>query len=230
MSKAARSVGAAGPHSSRLSQAKRREQLLYCALKVFAEHGLETSNHTLVAAEAGVSVPLCFFYFKSRAALLDAVLGEVENLYKAAFALADRDDLDASEALKSTSDALIATLRGGRHETRIFIDWSVAVRSPIWPRFLRLHRHLVAVLARVIARGQRQGVFRAGLDPADEAELLHAASFALAQLRMAGAGPSRIERFRQSMMKRIQFETVAAPDRCREPARAVVDEEPREVN
>lgn len=172
-------------------------------MKVFAEHGLEAGNHTLVAAEAGVSVPLCFFYFKSRDALLSAVLGEVEKLYKTAFALAEDEELAAPLALKRTSDALIATLDNPRHGTRIFIDWSISVRSPVWTRFLRLHRHLVGVLTRVIARGQRQGYYRTDLNPADEAELLHASSFALVQLRMAGASTRRMERFQQSMMKRL---------------------------
>jgi AcrR family transcriptional regulator len=206
MSRAGSVPEAGGLQATRLKSAQRRAQLLACAMKVFAEHGLEAANHTQVAAEAGVSVPLCFFYFKSRAVLVDAVLGEVEKLYKAAFALADRDELDAAQALKRTSDALIATLDNQRYETSIFIDWSISVRSPTWPRFLRLHRHLVAVLTRVIARGQRQEIFRADLDAEDEAELLHAASFALAQLRMAGASARRIEGFQHSMMRRIELE------------------------
>lgn len=185
----------------------RREQLLACAVKVFAEHGLEAGNHTLVAAEAGVSVPLCFFYFKTRAVMLDAVLGQVETLFKSAFNLAEHDDRPAPQALKRASDALIPTPDDPRYETRIFIEWSISVRSPIWPRFLRLHRYLVGVLARVIARGQQEGYFRRELDPKDEAEMLHASSFALEQLRMAGASVHRMDRFQQSMMRRILIDT-----------------------
>jgi AcrR family transcriptional regulator len=198
-----REIPAPPATGDRLSAARRREQLLACAIKVFAEHGLEAGSHVLVAAEAGVSVPLCFFHFKTREALVDAVLTEVEQLYRGAFALADREDVNAAQALQATSDALIATMDGVGYATRIFIDWSVAVRSATWPRFLRLHRHLVAVLTRVILRGQREGLFRDDLDAEDEAELLHASSFGLAQLRMAGASARRIERFQQSMMRRI---------------------------
>jgi TetR/AcrR family transcriptional regulator, hemagglutinin/protease regulatory protein len=192
--------------TQRLSSKRRRELLLSAALKVVGEHGLEAANHGLVAAEAGVSVPLCFFYFKTREALIDAVLGEVESLYKAAFELAVDDTLDAPVALKKASDMLVATIDDGLGRTQIFLEWSALVRSPIWTRFLRLHRHIVGVLSGVIARGQRQGFFRADMDPEAGAELLHAASFGMAQLRMAGADDARIHRFQQSMMRMIQVE------------------------
>ena len=213
MSRGEPRAAAAEPHAARLSSAQRREQLLACAMKVFAEHGLEAGNHALVAAEAGVSVPLCFFYFRNREALVDAVLSEVETLYRSAFALADDEGLDAALGLKRTSDALLATLDNERYETKIFLAWSVAARSPVWPRFMHLHRRLVDVLTRVIERGQRQGRFRPDLIPEDEAELLHASSFALAQLRMAGASSHRIERFQQSMMRTMQMPPSGAPVR-----------------
>lgn len=190
----------------RLSSERRREQLVAAALKVVAQHGLEAANHSQVAAEAGVSVPLCFFYFKTREALIDAVLGEVEDLYKAAFVLADDETLDAPVALKKASDMLVTTLHDGLGRTNIFLEWSVQVRSPIWLRFLRLHRHIVEVLTRLIRRGQHQGFFRPDLDAELGAELLHASSFGLAQLRMAGADARRIEGFQQSMMRMIQVE------------------------
>ena len=196
--------------ASRLSAARRREQLLACALKVFAEHGLEAGSHVLLAAEAGVSVPLCFFHFKTREALVDAVLTEVERLCRSAFALADDEALDPRVALKRTSDALIAAMDHrlpSNHPMMIFIEWSVSVRSANWPRYLRLHRHIVGVLTRLIERGQRQGHFRPDLNAEDEAELLHAASFALAQLRMTGASARRIARFQESMFRVIRFET-----------------------
>jgi AcrR family transcriptional regulator len=206
MTSAQNSRPAAEPLSPRLSSAQRREQLLACAMKVFSEHGLEASSHSLVAAEAGVSVPLCFYHFKTRAALVDAVLGEVERVYRSAFALADDNDLAAPKALIRTSDALLATLGDGQYHTKVFLVWSIAVRSSAWPRYLRLHRHIVGVLTRVIARGQRQGHFRADLNPEDHAELLHAASFAMAQMSMAGDSSNRVERFRRSMMRMIEGE------------------------
>jgi len=197
------------PPGGRLSATQRREQLLACAVKVFARHGLEAGSHVLVAAEAGVSVPLCFFHFKTRDALVDAVLTEVERLYHAAFALADDDTLDARVALKRTSDLLVEAMDAEHPASpmmTIFIEWRIAVRSSLWPRYLRLHRHIVGVLARVIARGQRQGHFRPELNAEDEAELLHAASFALAQLRLTGASARRIARFQESMFRVIRID------------------------
>ena len=72
---------AAPQRRGRLSQEDRHAQLLKCALKVFAEHGLDAANHALIAKEAGVSVPTVFFYFSNCEKLIDSVLTEVETNY-----------------------------------------------------------------------------------------------------------------------------------------------------
>ena len=66
----------------RLSPTERRTQLLTCALRVFARRGLGEARHAEIAKEAGVSIPAVFFYFPTRADLVDAVLCEVERFYR----------------------------------------------------------------------------------------------------------------------------------------------------
>ena len=70
------------PRSPRRLAAKaRRELLLACALRVFARRGIGAAHHAEIAAAAGVSVPTVFVYFPTRAALVEAVLAEVERFY-----------------------------------------------------------------------------------------------------------------------------------------------------
>jgi len=189
--------------AKRESPEQRREDLLRSAVKVFAEHGLEVANHSMLATEAGVSVSLCFHYFKTYDALLDAVLGEVEKLYVHAFRAADNPDKPAPVSLIAVADTLMSKESSVRQLTQIFVEWSTSVRSSHWERFTELHRFIVGVLARVIQRGQTQGFFRIDMDPEDEAEFLHATSFVLAQLRMLNSSEKRIQRFKHAMFQRL---------------------------
>jgi TetR/AcrR family hemagglutinin/protease transcriptional regulator len=203
---------------ARLPPNQRRMQLLACALKVFAEHGLGAANHALVAAEAQVSVPTVFFYFKTREKLVDAVLSEVEHFVGSAFESAMHDDRPADEALVQLVRKEVQALETHPHHVRIFFEWSIAMRAPIWPRFLKLDRRMLSVLTMLIERGQREGLFRADLVPEDEAQILHAASRVLAQMKLTNTPPERIDRFHQSM---VQTLLVPPPTRKRRPAATV---------
>lgn len=58
----------------RASEAERKEQILRAALRAAATEGLESVSTRKVAAEAGLSHGLVFFHFRSRHALLVALL------------------------------------------------------------------------------------------------------------------------------------------------------------
>lgn len=172
-------------------------------MKVFAEHGLGAGNHGLIAQEARVSVPTVFVYFATREALLDAVLSEIEAHYKGAFARAERNKRPAMESLLHLSHTIMHAADTHPYHWRVFLEWSIAVRAQIWPRYLILHRGMIRVITRLIERGRREGSCRLDLIPEDEAQILHAASYALAQMRLTGASTSRMERFQQSMINTI---------------------------
>ena len=85
--------------AARLDPGTRRALLLTAAVRVFASRGLLAARHAEIAAEAGVSVSAVFFYFPNRAALVDAVVGEVDALYGTLVADALVDDVPVPEAL-----------------------------------------------------------------------------------------------------------------------------------
>ena len=191
------------PRAMRLSHDERREQLVACAVRVFAKHGLVASTHAQVAAAAKVSVPAVFFYFATRDALVGAVLAEVERFYTRALASANDPTLPADRTLAGVARAMTGTLDTHPDYSRIWMEWSVSVRSRIWPRFLKLHGSIARTIAKVIERGQREGLFRRDIDPGDEATILVCASWALIQMKETGASPERMQGFQRSMVRSV---------------------------
>jgi TetR/AcrR family hemagglutinin/protease transcriptional regulator len=194
---------------ARLPSNQRYTQLLACALKIFAEHGIGAANHALVATEAKVSVATVFFYFNTREKLVDAVLSEVEHFVGSAFETAIHDDRAADEVLLQLIGSLMQALATHPYHVRVFLEWSIAMRAEIWPRYLKLGRRLLFVLTKLIERGQQEGGFRPDMIPEDEAQILHAASFVLIQMKLADAPNSRIERFQNSMFQMLILPPIA---------------------
>ena len=77
----------------RLQPEERKRLLLTNAVEVFARRGIGRGGHTEIAEIGGVSVATVFNYFKTREALVEAVLEEVEsfllNLAEAVYAEED---------------------------------------------------------------------------------------------------------------------------------------------
>lgn len=189
--------------AARLPPDQRRMQLLGHAMKAFAEHGLGAANHGLVAAEAKVSVPTVFFYFPTREALVDAVLKEIESLYIAAFERIISVDEPAYQTLLHLTQGMTQMQDSHPYHSQIWFEWSVAARSELWPRFLKVHRYMIKVITKLIERGQREGQCRPELNAQDEAHIMHGTSYAIAQMKLTGARPSRVARLVQSMVQTV---------------------------
>ena len=190
--------------AARLSPEERRSHLLSCAVQAFAEYGIASANHSHIAKMAKVSVPTVFFYFKTKEALVDAVLTEIERFYFEIFGDANADPRGAIDVLNDLTYALAQTLDASQEAanyTRVLRDWSVAVRMPIWPRYLAFHHHMTEVFSELIARGQREGDLRTDIEPHEEALILNATSSALIQLMETGADQAQIDRLRHSSIQ-----------------------------
>jgi TetR/AcrR family hemagglutinin/protease transcriptional regulator len=172
-------------------------------MKVFAEHGLGAGNHGLVAAEAKVSVPTVFVYFPTREALVDAALREIEELYISTYERITSIEEPAYQTILHLSQSMTNLQDSHPYHSQVWFEWSVAARSELWPRFLKIHRYMIRALTKLIERGQREGDCRADLIAQDEAQILHGTSYALAQMKITGARPSRIARLQLSMIQTI---------------------------
>jgi TetR/AcrR family hemagglutinin/protease transcriptional regulator len=178
----------------RLRPEERRAQLLETALEVFARRGFGRAGHTEIAEAAGVAVSTVFLYFKTREALVDAVLTEVGRFYlDLAIRIHHRDE-PCRDILVEHRAAFHDSLRTHPHHARLALDWSTAIREELWPRYIKFIDKLVANHMRTIRRGQAAGDVPEGVDPETSARMLIASAQMTAQQRLTGADPELVER------------------------------------
>jgi TetR/AcrR family hemagglutinin/protease transcriptional regulator len=158
--------------------------LLERAVDVCARRGLGRTGHTEIAAESGVAVSTVFFYFPTRAELIDAVLGEVERLYLGMAERIHAQEKPARAVLVEHGRAFLASLETHPHHARVWLDWSTAFRDRLWPRYLGLVEKLVAAYERTIRRGQTEGSISPRLGAEESARLLIGSAQMLAQMKM----------------------------------------------
>ena len=169
--------------------------LLACALRVFARRGIGAAHYAEIAALARVSVPTVFVYFPTRAALVDAVLAEVERFYIALAEQAHASRRPAPEVVTAHAMAFARSIDEHPDHATLLLNWSSAVRTEHWPRYQAMETRVVALLARTLARGQRQGSIAIAIAPEDAARMLYGAAYLLAQQKLSGHPQAEISRF-----------------------------------
>lgn len=182
---------------------ERRAQLLGCALRAFARRGLGGARHADVAAEAAVSLPATFVYFRSREALVEAVLDEIERYYLLLVGGAARRDLPPRDGLLSIARAFAASVQTHPDHARVWLDWSTAVRDDLWPRYLRFEARCLRIIAGRIRAAQRAGTVDRRVHADDAAQIMYTAAYAVMQLRLRRTAPARLERFLASVIAAV---------------------------
>lgn len=188
------------PRARRLPPAERREQLLGCALAVFARRGLAGARHTEVAAEAGVAVPTVFVYFPTRDELISAVLDAVERFYVDLAIRVHASPAPAPQVLLAHATAFADSVEQHPDCARVWLNWSGAVRDDVWPRYLAFEERIVSVLVGTLERGQREGTISRELVPEDGARITIGAAYLIVQMKLSGRPAAQIERFLQSLV------------------------------
>jgi AcrR family transcriptional regulator len=174
---------------TRLPAAERRETILRAAAEVFAQAGYRAGKVSDVAAQVGVTEPVVFQNFGSKAALFAAVLERAVAEVRASL-----DDLAAG--FGSASELLAHVLTGPAHErpgqattgpgTRdedpqhigaaygvLFADAATLATEPeLTEPALNGLRAVAAHLADLIQRAQADGSVRSGANPEAAAWLL----------------------------------------------------------
>ena len=144
-----------------------QEAILAAATHEFARHGLDGARVDRIAARANVNKRMLYYYFGQKEALFLAVLeGAYQRIRNEEHQL-NLDRVEPTEAIRRliafTWDYYIANpefltllntenLHRARH-----LKTSSHIRT--------LHSPFVALIAEVLERGRKAGVFRAGVDP-----------------------------------------------------------------
>ncbi|MEW6271498.1 MAG: TetR/AcrR family transcriptional regulator, partial [Thermodesulfobacteriota bacterium] len=163
--------------------------------------GLGAASHTDVAREAGVSVPAVFFYFRTRALLVDAVLDEVAGLYLGLAEQHLRPDAPTPQALLDFARAFARSVDEQPDHARVWLDWSTAIRDELWPRYLEFQERVIGAIAAALERGRHAGSVAADADADDEARLFVGAAYVVTQMKFAGTPPAKVERFLETLVR-----------------------------
>ncbi|MFR0357196.1 TetR/AcrR family transcriptional regulator [Streptomyces sediminimaris] len=156
---------------TRLPAAERRASILAAATAVFSETGYQRGKVSDIARRVGVSEPVVFQNFGSKAALYRAALDHVTDAVSALLH-------QAADAGRPVPEVLAAFLdpahmdrfhQPGSHGF-LFADATALAHDPDLGEALRqVHRHFVTALADLLRRGQSTGEVRADVDPATAA-------------------------------------------------------------
>lgn len=187
--------------AARLDPGTRRALLLDTALRVFAARGLRAARHAEIAAAAGVSVSAVFFYFPTRAALVDAVVAVIDAFYGDLVEQALAGDVPAPEALLRLSRAFAAAVDSHPDHARVWLDWSTAFGDDVWPRYRAFQARVVRLIAATIERGQQHGIVPPDLDPEGEALLMMGAAYIVVQMKMTKRSQADVERFLRTLVR-----------------------------
>jgi AcrR family transcriptional regulator len=179
-----RGASEAGPaRRTRLTAERRRETILDAATEVFAASGYRAGKVSDVAARIGVTEPVIFQNFGSKAALFAAVLDRLADRVRAS--------LDTGAGHHEPAAGLLAHILGpadaaphgpgahgiGSHDIgshwALFGDAAALTADPeAGEAAARVARVVAGHLADLVRRGQRDGSVRADVNPAAAAWLV----------------------------------------------------------
>jgi AcrR family transcriptional regulator len=150
-----------------------REAILAAVTRVIAQRGVRGLRVEDVAGEAGVSAPLLYYHFGSRAGLVKAAL---EHAGERAPSASLRDST-AATGFESVSSALLAELSEEPEVRDNAVVWGEITASAVFDEDLRADVKRVndawhADVAAAIALGIDDGSIRPEVDPEVAAELL----------------------------------------------------------
>jgi TetR/AcrR family transcriptional regulator, hemagglutinin/protease regulatory protein len=186
--------------AARLQPAARQAHLVQVAVRVFAQRGLGAARPVDVAAAAGVAESTVFAYFPSREALMSAVLGEVDRFCSGVNErVLHRIERPAPELVVELARAFAEVVDTHPDHARVWLDWSTAIRDDVWPRYVDFQERIIAEVAKMIRRGQRQGTFDRDMFSEDEARMLYGSAQMAAQMKFTGRPAREVRRFLTSM-------------------------------
>ncbi len=150
----------------RMRKADRKRQLLAHAKHLFVTLGYQNTTTEKIARASGVSEPVLYRHFDSKKALFLEVLQEIREATLTRWHAETGDLHDPLAKLRRIIDLYLGTTREHAIEFRIMHRTLIETDDEEIGAFLRsFYLDSERLLARVIAEGQKAGVFRPSLEP-----------------------------------------------------------------
>jgi AcrR family transcriptional regulator len=140
-------TAATGPMGRRETAARRRQQLLDTAARLFAANGADSTSMEDIAQEAGVTKGLVHYYFGSKAELLSAILQESELRSR----IEGITELAGDLPLETTLPLLLERSMEVMRERRDFVKLLFLEAALSRPEAEAIYRELVDVWVDVVA-------------------------------------------------------------------------------
>lgn len=143
----------------------KRERILDAAVLEIARHGYYGTTVSAIARRAGVADGTIYLYFEGKEELLVSIFERAMRRFnEQARRIVEEGEAAAEEKLRRIVD-LHLTLLGEDRDLAVIFQVEFRHTLHILERLSRSHmRDYLALIARVVEQGQRQGEFRGDLD------------------------------------------------------------------
>lgn len=201
---------AAKPRAKRMSPEARRQQILMCALDIFAERGIMNSTHAEISDRAQVASPTVFHYFPTIVDLQTAVLMEVRRFLLDEFVVSRMSvDMPAYERVEEMLLAFREAVDQHRNYIAIWLEWSGFTRDFIWDLYLEFYRDVVAAIRRLLLEGRRDNSISSNIVATDAARIILGMAHTIAHMRFAGSSERTVQQTIHSLIM-----SYIAPDKA----------------
>jgi AcrR family transcriptional regulator len=149
---------------------ERQQQILEAAIRVFAQHGFHEARMEDIARESGLSKGAVYLYYKSKDAIIAALLRTMFTWMMRGFRTAIEGGGTATERLQAMMGMFADEIDRMAVAMPILLEfYSIAARqSSVREFFSHVYEEFRDVLARLIRQGIENGEFRA-VDPEEVA-------------------------------------------------------------
>ena len=149
----------------RLTAAERRPQIMRSAIRALARSNYRTTSIADIAAEAGITEPAVYRYFKTKKELFVAILDDVGERMLALWKSFMEESDSPLEALSKISADYYERAMRRRGELKVLFQALSEVDDPeIRAALRRQFASYVDLLKTIIERAQEQGIIRRSVD------------------------------------------------------------------
>ena len=143
----------------------KRRAILEAAIRVFARQGYHSTRVSDIADEAGVAYGLVYHYFRSKEAVMTELFTERWSLLLAASDSLYERDIPAREKLDGIAGFIIDSYKHDPELMKVIIIEVTRAANSFGATHLPEIRRAYDVVAKIVADGQREGLYRAEVDP-----------------------------------------------------------------
>jgi TetR/AcrR family transcriptional regulator, fatty acid metabolism regulator protein len=143
----------------------KRRQILDAAVRVFARQGFHSTRVSDIADEAGVAYGLVYHYFRSKDQVLNELFSERWSLLLATIEETDRNGTPPRERLAKVAGFIVDSYRHDPELMKVIIVEVTRAANSFGRTHLPEIRNAYELIAKIVAEGQAQGVFRSDIDP-----------------------------------------------------------------